>query len=460
MTEVTTPENSNSNQTMPEVNILTWFSSDKPFTVEEYDNFKSFIMANVYNFNDFQKFFPAEVISNGGKFKNDPVQALKVAQGYVILEEYNKVLDWISEISSPGVEVIMLKAQTLRNMKQYDKALEAFETAEKAGADQFDVSMEIVCTLRHAEKYEEAMDKIKRASRIGEIRAEYHYQLGRMLSIQGEHQNAINELERATTLDPDHTRASFQLAYICDLYTDSDMAVDYYKKCIDKPVPPVNALLNLSVLYEDRGKYEQAQQCIKAVLASWPNHARARMFAKDIEASMFMYYDEDRERRVDKRNKVLEIPISDFELSVRSRNCLRKMNIRTVGDLLNVTEAELLAYKNFGETSLLEIKQILNSKNLRLGQMVEDNSKSIKSDSGSAQNSEVDNEILNQSIDVLNLSVRSRKCLDRLNIAVLGDLTSRTEAELLGCKNFGMTSLTEVNEKLSEKNLGLRKLDS
>ena len=460
MTEVATPDNNNTNQDLPEVNILAWFSSDKPFTAEEYDNLKDYIMANVYNFNEFKDFFPNEVISNGGKFKNDPVQAFKVAQGYAIIQEYAKVIDWIGEISSPTVDHLMFKAQILRDTKQYDKALEAFEAAEKAGADQFNVSMEIVCTLRHAAKFEEAMDKLKRASRIGEIRAEYHYQLGRLLDIQGEHQAAINELERATTLDPDHTRASFQLAYICDLYADEDAAIDYYKKCIDKPVPPVHALLNLAVLYEDKGKYEQAMQCVRSVLASWPNHARARMFVKDIQASMDMYYDEDRERRVDKRNKVLEIPISDFELSVRSRNCLRKMNIRTVGDLLNVTEAELLAYKNFGETSLLEIKQILNSKNLRLGQMVEDNSKSLKPDSGSSQNDQVDNEMLNQSIDVLNLSVRSRKCLDRLNISVLADLTSRTEAELLGCKNFGMTSLTEVNEKLSEKGLGLRKLDS
>src|SRR5438034_8316315 len=54
----------------------------------------------------------------------------------------------------------------------------------------------------------------------------------------------------------------------------------------------------------------------------------------------------------------LEIPVTDFELSVRSRNCLRKMNIRTLGDLTRTTEAALLASKNFGETSLSEIKEI------------------------------------------------------------------------------------------------------
>ena len=55
-------------------------------------------------------------------------------------------------------------------------------------------------------------------------------------------------------------------------------------------------------------------------------------------------------------------PITDFELSVRSRNCLKKMNIRSLGDLLKTTEQELLSYKNFGETSLNEIKALLDAK--------------------------------------------------------------------------------------------------
>src|SRR5438034_9904796 len=67
----------------------------------------------------------------------------------------------------------------------------------------------------------------------------------------------------------------------------------------------------------------------------------------------------------------LEIPVTDFELSVRSRNCLRRMNIRTLGDLTRTTEAALLASKNFGETSLQEIKEMMSSKGLRLGMALE-----------------------------------------------------------------------------------------
>jgi len=69
-------------------------------------------------------------------------------------------------------------------------------------------------------------------------------------------------------------------------------------------------------------------------------------------------------------------------------------------------------------------------------------------------------EVLNKPVAELELSVRSRKCLQRLNITTLGELAMRTEAELLGTKNFGQTSLAEVKERLRQYNLSLRHADS
>src|SRR5213078_1665545 len=79
-----------------------------------------------------------------------------------------------------------------------------------------------------------------------------------------------------------------------------------------------------------------------------------------------------------KRNAMLDTPVTDFELTVRARTCLKKMNLRTLGDLLRTTEAELLGYKNFGETSLNEIKALLAQKGLRLGQAVEDTKGAVR----------------------------------------------------------------------------------
>ena len=80
-----------------------------------------------------------------------------------------------------------------------------------------------------------------------------------------------------------------------------------------------------------------------------------------------MFYDEEAQKRQERLNQVLSIPVTDFELSVRSRNCLQKMGVRTLGDLTRISEMELLSSKNFGETSLVEIRDMLHSKGLRSG---------------------------------------------------------------------------------------------
>jgi DNA-directed RNA polymerase subunit alpha len=167
------------------------------------------------------------------------------------------------------------------------------------------------------------------------------------------------------------------------------------------------------------------------------------------------------DRRGDRRNAVLEIPISDFELSVRSRNCLKKMNMKNLGDLLRTTEAELLGYKNFGETSLSEIKALLAAKGLRLGQSLEDSKGVIRRPAVAATTGGGGGspELLAKSVVDLELSVRSRKALQRLNINTIGELASRTEAELLGCKNFGQTSLNEIKQQLTTFGIDLRKLE-
>jgi DNA-directed RNA polymerase subunit alpha len=136
------------------------------------------------------------------------------------------------------------------------------------------------------------------------------------------------------------------------------------------------------------------------------------------------------------------------------------MNLRSLGDLLRTTEAELLSYKNFGETSLNEIKALLASKGLRLGQAAEDGkaATALRRPTAAAVGN-VAPEILTKSVADLELSVRSRKALQRLNIATLNELASRTEDELLGCKNFGQTSLNEIKQQLGAFGLSLRKLE-
>jgi DNA-directed RNA polymerase subunit alpha len=66
-------------------------------------------------------------------------------------------------------------------------------------------------------------------------------------------------------------------------------------------------------------------------------------------------------------NEHLEKSVEELELSVRSYNCLRNAEIRTIRELVQKTEVEMLKTKNFGRKSLNEIKEILTSMGLSLG---------------------------------------------------------------------------------------------
>ena len=71
--------------------------------------------------------------------------------------------------------------------------------------------------------------------------------------------------------------------------------------------------------------------------------------------------------RVGVTNEHLDKSVEELELSVRSYNCLKNANIRTIRELVGKTETEMLKTKNFGRKSLNEIKEILTSMGLSLG---------------------------------------------------------------------------------------------
>lgn len=71
-------------------------------------------------------------------------------------------------------------------------------------------------------------------------------------------------------------------------------------------------------------------------------------------------------------------PITELELSVRSANCLEAANIKTIGDLIQKTEPQMLKYKNFGKKSLSEITNILTAMGLQLGMDIQERMKKKK----------------------------------------------------------------------------------
>ncbi len=340
--------------------------------------------------------------------------------------------------------------------EHYDQAVASYEAAKGAGYNGDDCSLGMAESHRMSGKPDAALATLDGLSGAVEQTAEYLYQRGATVAALGGNPAEVVALyERAVEADPNHGGALFGLAKENDRRGNDDVAVDLYERSAGQFPTNVGTLINLGVLFEDRLQFEKAQQCYQRILDQYPNHARARLFLKDAQASSDMFYDEDAQRKRDRASQVLSVPVSDFELSVRSRNCLQKMGIHTLGDLARCTEAELLASKNFGETSLVEIREMLSSKGLSLGQFA-----TAKAEPEPAFEPEFmsadEQAMLDRPIGDLNLSVRARKCMIRLGLNTIGELLRRTGDDLLECKNFGVTSLNEVREKLTAQGLKLR----
>jgi DNA-directed RNA polymerase subunit alpha len=96
------------------------------------------------------------------------------------------------------------------------------------------------------------------------------------------------------------------------------------------------------------------------------------------QLAIFINFDETEEpmaieapKSEEKLNENLFRSVDELELSVRSANCLQNANIKTIGDLVQKSEAEMLKTKNFGRKSLKEIKEILAEMGLALGMKLE-----------------------------------------------------------------------------------------
>jgi len=389
--------------------------------------------------------------------ENKPETHLRLGVGEVLLGRYHSGLEHLKKAGELGM-AYYFRGLALENQQQYEQAAAAFAQAVKLGYDPKSSELHRAGALRRAGHADEARKILANQQKLSGSSAEYHFQQGCLLATGGELAEAAAEFEKALSLDKEHNGTLFELAYINDLHGNDDLAVEYYRRCTERPPVPLAAWVNLGILYEDEMRFREAEQCYRQVLAHQPSHPRARLFVKDCQASKGMYYDEEAERGYTVLKQLHEIPVTDFELSVRSRNCLRKMNIRTLGDLTRTTEIALLSSKNFGETSLAEIKEMMQAKGLRLGMALEGNDRGThdhRIETPEPVPPEIQ-AILSKPIGDINLSVRARKCMSKLNIQTIGDLLKHTGDELLECKNFGITSLNEVRDKLTTLNLKLK----
>ena len=77
--------------------------------------------------------------------------------------------------------------------------------------------------------------------------------------------------------------------------------------------------------------------------------------------------EEEVDEKAEEIKKLLQMNVEELELSVRSSNCLRAADIKTLADLVQKSETEMLKYRNFGRKSLTELSQILQEMELSFG---------------------------------------------------------------------------------------------
>jgi DNA-directed RNA polymerase subunit alpha len=168
---------------------------------------------------------------------------------------------------------------------------------------------------------------------------------------------------------------------------DDDLPVGYIPvDSVHSPIKKVNFNVEAARLGQDTD-YDKLSMEVWTNGSITPEHAigLAAKLIKD-HMSIFINFEEDVQeqsepvasRAASSSNENLDRSVDELELSVRSYNCLKNSDIKTIRDLVQKSEGEMLKTKNFGRKSLNEIKDILSSMGLSLGMKLDENGHIIK----------------------------------------------------------------------------------
>ena len=389
------------------------------------------------------------------QMERTPAEAVRLGVCQYLLGRYTESIATLGN-SDGGALAYFYQGKAHFSLGAFDKSIASYESAQKAGYNADVCLIAVAEAKRHSKDLPGAMAILDNMFGPVEQTAEYLYQRGATIAAGSDNPDEVCRLyERAVELEDTHPGALFGLAIENDRRGNDEKAIELYQRAAAVFPAHVGALLNLGLIYEDHDQYERAARCYDRILESHPTHDRATLYRTDAVASMDEHYDHDREKSRQQIAGVMSIPIAQFELSVRSRNCLQKMGILTLGDLSRVTEMELLNSKNFGETSLVEIREMMANKGMMIGQFAHQKDEAEEPVDVSHLTPD-EQALLERPMSDLNLSVRARKCMTRLGLTTIGELVRKSQDDLLECKNFGVTSLTEVREKLEQASLKLR----
>jgi len=330
-----------------------------------------------------------------------------------------------------------------------NKGNKAYECLSEVDWDEPIFQTYLAESLIKVNKYDEALKILAKLEKTRKNNPDVFYLYGLYNDAIGNYNEAESFYKQAIATDSHHQKSLYRLAYNEYLRGDEDEAYKMFEKLSEMVPPYVNTLMSLGVILEDKKEYERARNCFRTILDYYPNNSYAKLYLKDLEATINMFYDEETLRRKEKLNSLLKTPIGELGFTNRLEQVLSTAGIMTLGDLAKKTEASLLALEGVGKSALREINEALHTRGLTLAE----NEGVLKIPSTTVMDSTI---LLRKSINDFEWPTRIKKVLDKMKIYTIGDLVSKTERDFLENENFGMTSLKEIERRLAQLNLSLR----
>ncbi len=225
--------------------------------------------------------------------REDVTPAGKVRLGVCqfLLGRYLRAIATLSNADSGALAYLYLGKSYFAS-QQYQDAIEAYRSAAQAGYDRDTCAVNESEALRYQGDPTAALAKLDDLSGAVEQTADYLFQRGATVAaLGGNPEEVVRLYERAVAADGTHCGALFGLALENDRNGNDSTAVQLYEASTKRFPTHVGALLNLGVLYEDQNEFEKARNCYRRILDVFPDHDRATMYHKDVEASRNMFID-------------------------------------------------------------------------------------------------------------------------------------------------------------------------
>ena len=276
----------------------------------------------------------SDVLSPAGKTKMGVCQFL--------LGKFKDALETLQSADGSAMAFFLPGALSVRAWS-YEDAIGVYGQAQTSGYNEDQCKIGIAEAHRYAGRIEEALAILDNIFGPAEQTADYMYQRAATVAAVGGRMEEAIALATNGPCKPTKTTPARCSAWHSKTiaWATTKSALNLYERAA-KAISDRNwsALINLGLIYEDNGQLRQSADVLQAHSGLLhPDHPQTLLYMKDASATGNMLYDEEAQRRNDRLAQTLNMPVTNFELSVRSRNCLQKMGIDTIGDLTRTTRS-------------------------------------------------------------------------------------------------------------------------